>query len=78
METGGRWSEESVDVLRELSHAKAQEAQVDANARRDVCHVCSLACGACATSRGAILEGRPLSLLICLSQTPGSLGLDMT
>ena len=26
IETGGRWSEESVDVLRELSHAKAQEA----------------------------------------------------
>ena len=26
IETGGRWSEESVDVLKELSHAKAQEA----------------------------------------------------
>ena len=26
IDTGGRWSEESVDVLRELSHAKAQEA----------------------------------------------------
>ena len=26
METGGRWSEESVAVLRELSHVKAQEA----------------------------------------------------
>ena len=87
METGGRWSEESVAVLRELTHAKAQEApsfkrfSVGLMWERRWTRILAVTC-ATAFAASLVEPARHISWchtgwktlfwLICLSQTPDS------
>ena len=63
METGGRWSEESVAVLRELSSCLFLSwshvgPQVDANAHCPVCHSFRSFVGGASTSHFVMPHGR--------------------